>query len=98
MEHDFYFIFQLAVVVYDSMYPIDRVTGTVTFTVNRNPSEPLCSQSLFSATPPENAALGYVVTDVNATDQDGVSINSLFQYFLIFYVFLKLLNVGRDYL
>jgi hypothetical protein len=38
MEHDFYFIFQLAVVVYDSMYPIDRVTGTVTFTVNRNPS------------------------------------------------------------
>jgi hypothetical protein len=81
MEHDFYFIFQLAVVVYDSMYPIDRVTGTVTFTVNRNPSEPLCSQSLFSANPPENAALGYVVTDVNATDQDGVSINSLFQYF-----------------
>jgi hypothetical protein len=36
---------------------------------------------LFSANPPENAALGYVVTDVNATDQDGVSINSLFQYF-----------------
>lgn len=55
------------------MYPTDRATGTVTFTVNRNPSTPACDLATFQSTPPENTALGELVIDVNATDADGVS-------------------------
>ncbi|VDH99244.1 protocadherin Fat 4, partial [Mytilus galloprovincialis] len=63
--------YRLELVVYDSMYPTDRATGTVTFTVNRNPSTPACDLATFQSTPPENTALGELVIDVNATDDDG---------------------------
>lgn len=63
------------VIAYDTQYPADRATATVTFNVNRNPNSPVFTQSgSYRVTVPESLPLGSNVTQVLATDADNVSL------------------------
>ncbi|KAL5018741.1 hypothetical protein ScPMuIL_004463 [Solemya velum] len=55
---------------YDTVYPDDRATATVTVSVNRNPGSPVFDPAFYAKIIPESFPLGNSVVDVNATDPD----------------------------
>ena len=58
---------------YDSVIPDNQATTDVTITVIRNPAAPVFSPSAdYNRNVNENATIGSLMVDVNATDQDGV--------------------------
>lgn len=62
-------------IAYDTQYPADRATATVTFNVNRNPNSPVFTQlGRYLVTVPESLPLGSNVTQVLALDADNVSL------------------------
>lgn len=62
-------------IAYDTQYPADRATATVTFNVNRNPNSPVFTQSSsYRVNVPESLPLGSNVTQVLASDADNVSL------------------------
>ncbi|XP_065921690.1 protocadherin Fat 4 isoform X2 [Magallana gigas] len=71
--------YNLVVIAYDTQYPADRATATVTFNVNRNPNSPVFTQSgRYLVTVPESLPLGSIVTQVLASDAD----NDVVSYFI----------------
>lgn len=62
---------------YDTFYPNDKATATVTVSVNRNPGAPVFDPAIYTRTIPETFPLGNLVVDVNATDPDLVCSFSL---------------------
>nr|XP_034314273.1 protocadherin-like wing polarity protein stan [Crassostrea gigas] len=71
--------YNLVVIAYDTQYPADRATATVTFNVNRNPNSPVFTQSgRYLVTVPESLPLGSNVTQVLALDAD----NDAVSYFI----------------
>ncbi|XP_078316513.1 protocadherin Fat 4-like isoform X2 [Crassostrea virginica] len=69
--------YDLVVVAYDTQYPTDRATATVTFIVNRNPNPPVFQPNSYTVNLPESTPLGSNVTQVQATDSD----NDVVSYF-----------------
>lgn len=59
---------------WDSVYPYRRAATSVLFTIPRNPNSPVFSSGgSYVVSVNEGVALGYVVTRIQATDNDGVS-------------------------
>lgn len=92
-------ILQLPVIAYDSAYPNDQATATVTINVNRNLYSPVFTEAQYIANVYDNTGLGVVIKQVNATDRDSavslliqpnefVKFRILSQPFLLFFFFL----------
>lgn len=66
---------QFEIIAYDSFYPNDRATATVTVNVNRNPDAPRFANNElnYRISIDETQKVGTTVLDINATDTDGVS-------------------------
>ena len=67
---------QLTAIVYDDLYPDTRATGNLTVEVQRNVQPPRFTQQDYSVNVLEIAAVGSRVAQVQATDQDGVSVTA----------------------
>ena len=65
--------YTLKVISYDSVYPQNRASATVSVSVIRNANEPKFEKSSYTKTISEDFELGVSVIDVKATDADGVS-------------------------
>lgn len=69
----FNFFLQLRLTAHDTRYPNNRATATVTISVTRNLNSPRFI-GIYSETILDSVPLGYQVLQVNATDDDNVSI------------------------
>ena len=69
-----FFYFQLTVVVYDTVYPDNVGSGTVTINVQRNPNPPQFQGDNYQRTIDEKIELGASVLQLAARDRDGVSV------------------------
>ena len=69
------FVFQVALIAYDTTYPNNIATATATIFVDRNPNGPLFNPSIYQRSLVEDIAIGSSVVNVNATDADGVSVS-----------------------
>ena len=58
---------------YDSLNSGQKATATVPITVSRNENGPVFNPTSYTAKANESMALGTIVTQVTATDSDGVS-------------------------
>ena len=70
-------LFQLTVVAYDSTYPENEATATVSILVERNPHAPEFDDNNYQKTVDEKFALGSVVMEIRATDEDEVKTLSM---------------------
>ena len=69
------FFLQLEIIVYDTSYPTVRDTSTVLISVIRDEAGPVFTPSAtYQVTIPETTDIGSSILDVNAFDQDGVSV------------------------
>ena len=68
-----YRLFQLTLVVFDTIYPDNVGSGTVTINVQRNPNPPQFQGDNYQRTIDEKIELGASVLQLAARDQDGVS-------------------------
>lgn len=73
-KHLTFCLFQLQLVAYDIAYPQDRAFTNLTVNVNRNPARPRFIQTSYSRRISEDYALGVSLVQINATDDDSVSI------------------------
>ena len=64
----------MSLTAYDSFYPNNIGTAQVQINVVRNPSPPVFNLPSYQVTINENFPLGDVVVDVQAADNDGVSL------------------------
>ncbi|XP_062579030.1 protocadherin Fat 3-like [Saccostrea cucullata] len=70
--------YDLVVIAYDTQYPTDRATATVTIVVNRNPNPPAFTQSIYSVQVAESLPLGSNITQVSASDADNDPVSYFF--------------------
>ena len=68
------FLSQLQVVGYDSYYPNNKATESITITVNRNPNPPSFTQNSYAVTISDSFPVMNQVTQITAADPDGVSV------------------------
>lgn len=68
----FLFVFQLQIYAYDSVFPDQRATSTVTISIVHNPSTPVI-QGSYQTTVPETWGFGDPIFNISASDDDGVS-------------------------
>ena len=66
--------FQLKVIAFDSIYPDNQATGTVSIKVERNPNTPAFPTAAYAVTVDEKLPLGASVIKVRATDSDKVGV------------------------
>lgn len=71
-------IFQLRVIAYDSVYPNNKATSTVTIAVQRNLFAPQFNNQPYATTVDEIIPLGTSIITINATDPEGVGLFHLF--------------------
>ena len=57
-------------IAFDTIYPDNQVTGTVSIKVGRNPSPPVFTQDNYEVTVDEKLPLGASVAKMSATDAD----------------------------
>ncbi|XP_046564129.1 protocadherin Fat 1-like, partial [Haliotis rubra] len=70
--------YRLRVIAYDSFYPNNAATSTVTILVDTNPNTPICNPPVISQSLDTGSLLtpvGFVIGTVNATDADGDQIS-----------------------
>ncbi|KAH3862858.1 hypothetical protein DPMN_025833 [Dreissena polymorpha] len=70
-------MFQFEIIAYDSFYPNDVATATVTINVDRNPSTPRFIDpdgNAYRRVIDETRRLGSIILNINATDDDGVEL------------------------
>jgi len=67
-----FFILQLQLVSYDTLYPLNEGTSSAVITVTRNPSVPAFTQEGYQVTVDERLGLGASVIQIAATDADEV--------------------------
>lgn len=91
----FNFFRQLRLTAHDTRYPNNRATATVTISVTRNLNSPRFI-GIYSETILDSVPLGYQVLQVNATDDDNVSIG-LFYIFNLTVTFEKKRNFLKIY-
>ncbi len=68
----FHLVFQLRIVAFDSANPNQKVTTVVSIKVTRNENGPIYTRNTYSVHASETMDLGGFITQVNATDRDGV--------------------------
>ena len=77
MEFNVIFSIQAVVAAYDTAYPQNRATGTVTFIVERNLNAPGFPTTSYTRSFADTTNIGTELLDLNPTDKDGVSLQSL---------------------
>ncbi len=65
-------LFQLQISVYDTGNPEEKAFTEMTIFVNRNENSPIFTRDVYDRTVLENSALGAVIIQVEAKDDDEV--------------------------
>lgn len=85
---------QLKFIAYDTFYPTNQATSTLTITFDRNPNAPTCNPPSIVQTLDLQALPGAVVGKVTATDPEGVNVAPM--SCVIFFSFMFFKNLFAD--
>ena len=66
---------QLVFIAYDTYYPTNQATSTLTITYDRNPGDPVCQPATVIQTLDLQASPGDLLAQLTATDPEGVSVH-----------------------
>ncbi|KAK7482291.1 hypothetical protein BaRGS_00026419 [Batillaria attramentaria] len=66
--------YTLKFIAYDTRYPTNQATSSLTVTLNRNPNPPTCNPASITTTLDKQALPGDVLANITATDPEGFTV------------------------